>query len=140
MNQQVLYKYTKMELEQFAMFEENVLSEDKEIQFQTGVQFSFDAANNILCSKVIVTVSQESSPIMKIDLNNFFDISPESIANLRQEGKVVFPPPILVQFASLGYGSIRGIMYVKTMGTPLNTLILPPVYFGNIIDKAFVAS
>ena len=83
MNQQVLYKYTKMELEQFAMFEENVLSEDKEIQFQTGVQFSFDAANSILCSKVIVTVSQESSPIMKIDLNNFFDISPESIANLR---------------------------------------------------------
>ena len=140
MNQQVLYKYTKMELEQFAMFEENVLSEDKEIQFQTGVQFSFDAANNILCSKVIVTVSQESSPIMKIDLNSFFDISPEPIANLRQEGKVVFPPPILVQFASLGYGSIRGIMYAKTMGTPLNTLILPPVYFGNIIDKAFVAS
>ena len=140
MNQQVLYKYTKMDLEQFAMFEENVLSEDKEIQFQTGVQFSFDAANNILCSKVIVTVSQEGSPIMKIDLNNFFDISPESIANLRQEGKVVFPPPILVQFASLGYGSIRGIMYAKTMGTPLNTLILPPVYFGNIIDKAFVAS
>lgn len=140
MNQQVLYKYTKMELEQFAMFEENVLSEDKEIQFQTGVQFSFDAANNILCSKVIVTVSQESSPIMKIDLNNFFDIALESIANLRQEGKVVFPPPILVQFASLGYGSIRGIMYAKTMGTSLNTLILPPVYFGNIIDKAFVAS
>lgn len=140
MNQQVLYKYTKMELEQFAMFEENVLSEDKEIQFQTGVQFSFDAANNILCSKVIVTVSQESSPIMKIDLNNFFDIALESVANLRQEGKVVFPPPILVQFASLGYGSIRGIMYAKTMGTSLNTLILPPVYFGNIIDKAFVAS
>ena len=35
MSQQLLYKYTKMDLEQFAMFEENVLSEDKEIQFQT---------------------------------------------------------------------------------------------------------
>ena len=75
---------------------------------------------------------------MKIDLNNYFEIASESISNLMQEEKLVFSPPILVQFASLGYGAIRGIMYTKTMGTALSTFILPPIYLGNMIDKAFV--
>ena len=138
MNEQIIYKYAKMELEQFAMFEENIPLETNDVQFQTGVQFSFDKDNRILCSKVVVTISQENNPIMKIDLNNYFEIASESINNLMQEEKIVFSPPILVQFASLGYGAIRGIMYTKTLGTALSAFILPPIYLGNMIDKAFV--
>ena len=138
MNEQIKYKYVKMEVEQFAMFEENIPLETNDVQFQTGVQFSFDKDNSILCSKVVVTISQDNNPIMKIDLNNYFEIASESISNLMQEEKLVFSPPILVQFASLGYGAIRGIMYTKTMGTALSTFILPPIYLGNMIDKAFV--
>lgn len=137
MNQQISYKYAKIELEQFAMFEENLLPEMSEVQFQTEVQFSFDKKNLVLCSKIVVTASQVEKPVMKADLRSFFEITSESIKMLRQEKKIMFPPQLLVQFASLCYGSMRGVIHVKTMGSPLNVFILPPIYFGNLIDKGF---
>ena len=36
MEQQVMYRFSKMELEQFAMFEENCNPELNEVQFQIG--------------------------------------------------------------------------------------------------------
>lgn len=138
MEQQVMYRFNKMELEQFAMFEENCNPEPKEVQFQTEAQFSYDTDNYILCSKIIVNMSAQEKPLVKAELKNYFDLLPESVESLRKDSRIMFAPPLLVQFASLCYGSIRGVIFAKTMGTPLNSFILPPVYFGNLIDKGFV--
>ena len=138
MEQQVMYKYNKMELEQFAMFEENCNPEPKEVQFQTEAQFSYDTDNYILCSKIIVNMSAQEKPLVKAELKSYFNLLPESVESLRKDGRITFAPPLLVQFASLCYGSIRGVIFTKTMGTPLNSFIVPPVYFGNLIDKGFV--
>jgi hypothetical protein len=138
MEQQVMYRFSKMELEQFAMFEENCNSEPKEVQFQTEAQFSYDTDNYILCSKIIVNMSAQEKPLVKAELKSYFNLLPESVENLRKDGRIMFAPPLLVQFASLCYGSIRGVIFTKTLGTPLNSFIVPPVYFGNLIDKGFV--
>ena len=138
MEQQVMYRFSKMELEQFAMFEENCNPEPKEVQFQTEAQFSYDTDNYILCSKIIVNMSAQEKPLVKAELKSYFDLLPKSVENLRKDGRITFAPPLLVQFASLCYVSIRGVIFAKTMGTPLNSFILPPVYFGNLIDKGFV--
>lgn len=138
MDTQVLYKYIRMELEQFAMFEENYSSEVKEIQFQTESQFSFDKENSVLCSRVVVNISASDKPLVRTELKSYFEILPDSVVCLRQDNKIVFVPALLVQFASLCYGSLRGVIFTKTSGTPLANYILPPVYFGNLIDKAFV--
>lgn len=137
MNNQVLYKYSKMDLEQFALFEENVSPIIKEVQFQTEVQFSYDKNSRILCSKIVATMILKEKPLLKADFRSYFEIAPESIEDLRQERNIIFPPQVLVQFASLCYGSLRGVIHVKTLGTALNSFILPPVFFGNLIDKAF---
>ena len=89
MDLQVKYKYNKIELEQFAMFEEN---DNPEIA---------------------------------------------SIVRLHKDGQIIFAPQLLVQFASFCYGTMRGVIYTKTLGSSLNNYILPPVYFGNLIDKGF---
>ena len=138
MEQQVMYRFSKMELEQFAMFEENCNPEPKKAQFQTEAQFSYDTDNYILCSKIIVNMSAQEKPLVKAELKSYFNLLPESVENLRKDGRIMFAPPLLVQFASLCYGSIRGVIFAKTMGTPLNSFIVPPVYFGNLIDKGFV--
>lgn len=138
MEQQVMYRFSKMELEQFAMFEENCNPELKEVQFQTEAQFSYDTDNYILCSKIIVNMSVQEKPLVKAELKSFFNLLPESVENLRKDGRIMFAPPLLVQFASLCYGSIRGVIFTKTLGTPLNSIIVPPVYFGNLINKGFV--
>lgn len=138
MEHQIMYRYSKMEIEQFAMFEENCSQETQEVQFQTEAQFSFDKDNSILCSKIVSNISIKDKPLIKAELNSFFDIHPDSIADLRQDGNIVFAPHLLVQFASLCYGSLRGVIFAKTQKTPLcNYIILPPIYFAKLIDKPF---
>lgn len=140
MEQQVMYKYNRMELEQFATFEENYSSEMKEVQFQTEAQFSFDKEHSVLCSRIVVNMTAMDKPLVRAELKSYFDLLPESVNNLRQDGRILFAPPLLVQFASLCYGSMRGVIYAKTMGSPLANFVLPPVYFGNLIDKTFVVN
>lgn len=138
MEQQVMYRFSKMELEQFAMFEENCNPELNEVQFHTEAQFSYDKDNYILCSKIIVNMASQEKPLVKAELKSYFNLLPESVENLRTDGRIMFAPPLLVQFASLCYGSIRGVIFAKTIGTPINNYVLPPVYFANLIDKGFV--
>ncbi|MDO5447972.1 MAG: hypothetical protein Q4F34_09360, partial [Prevotellaceae bacterium] len=69
---------------------------------------------------------------------SYFNIQPESIAILTQDGKILFPPQLLVQFASLCYGAMRGVIFTKTQGSVLSNYVLPPVYFSILIDKGFV--
>lgn len=140
MEQQVMYKYDRIELEQFATFEKNYSNEISEVQFQTEAQFSFDKEHHVLCSRIVVNMSALDKPLVKAEIKSYFDIQPKSVKNLSKEGHILFTPPLLVQFASLCYGSMRGVIYAKTMGSPLANFVLPPVYFGNLIDKAFVVN
>jgi hypothetical protein len=128
-----------MELEQFATFEENFNPEIKEAQYHTEAGFSFDKENRIFCSMIIVNMMQEEKLLVKAELRSFFDIKPESIEKLRnKDGKIVFMPGLLTQFASLCYGAIRGVLFTKTMGTPLCAFVLPPLYLDSFIDKDFI--
>ncbi|MDE5651056.1 MAG: hypothetical protein K2O30_08050 [Duncaniella sp.] len=137
MEQQVMYKFGKMELTQFALFEENYRHDVSDVQFQTEVQFSFDKAQNVLCSKIVINAVQAEKPLIKAELKSFFAIKPESVEMLMSDGKILFAPALLTQFASLCYGSMRGVVYAKSMGTQLCSLILPPVYFGSLITSGF---
>lgn len=137
--EQLYYKYAKMELEQFAMFEENLTPNVGEVQFQTQAQFSYDKMQDVLCSKVTVTISALQKPLLKATIHGYFTFRTDSIEQMRNEdGQLVFVPQILVQFTSLNYGSLRGVLFLKTQGTPLADYILPPMFFGQIIDKAFI--
>jgi|UniRef100_UPI0040262F5A hypothetical protein len=137
MEHQIRYRFSKMELEQFAMFEENYNKEVKGAQFQTEAQFSFDKATSVLCCRITVDMSAMEKPLAKIVLKSFFEIHPDSLKLILKDDKIVFPPFLLVQFASLCYGAVRGVLFAKTQDTPLAGYILPPVYFGNLIDKGF---
>lgn len=127
-----------MELTQFATFEESLDKSVNEVQFQTEVQFSFDKQNSVLCCRVTVNMLQEEKPLLKAELCNYFDIPEQTKEALNREGKLEFPIPLLVQFASLGYGSIRGVLFAKTTGSPLADFVLPPVYFDKLINNPFV--
>lgn len=138
--EQLYYKYAKMELEQFALFEENLSEKPGEIESQMHAQFSYDKEQEVLCSKIVVTLAKSEKILMKAAMCSYFAFRKDSVEQMRNdEGQIVFVPQVLTQFASLNYGSLRGILYLKTQGTLLANYILPPVFFGQIIDKAFVA-
>lgn len=136
----MMYRYAKMELEQFAMFEENLNEEHGEIQLQTEAQFKYDKAQQVLCSKITVTFSNGETPLMRAVINSYFLIHQDSISRITDsEGHLVFPTSVLVQFASLNYGSLRGMIHLKTLGTKLSGYILPPIFFNEIITKDYIA-
>ena len=95
------YRFRRMELEQFAMFEENYDKDVKEAQFQTEAQFLFDKGTSVLCCRISVDMSAMDKPLAKVVLKSFFEIHPDSLRLLIKEDKIVFPPVPLVQFDSL---------------------------------------
>lgn len=137
--EQPYFKYVKIELEQFAIIEENLSSNNEDVQFQTQAQFSYDKDQNVLCCRITVKMAKNKMSLLKAVMCSYFAINNDSIKQmLNEENHLVFVPHVLVQFASLNYGSLRGALYLKTQNTPLADYILPPVFFGQIIDKSFV--
>lgn len=140
MEKPVMYRYSGLRLEQFAIFEENYNPHNNDIGFQAEVQYSFDVEHSILCCTITEKITDSGNLLIKAELNSFFDIQAESVCALTNEGRIMFPPSVLVQFASLCYGSLRGVIFAKTSGTPLSKYVIPPVYFANTIDKGFAVN
>lgn len=135
----VMYKYAKIELEQFALFEDSLNKGQHKIQLQTEAQFQYDKEQHVLCSKITVTFLTGESPLMKAVANSYFLIAEESIKHITDaHGSITFPKQVLIQFASLNYGSLRGMIHLKTVGTKLANYILPPMFFNEIITKDYV--
>ena len=138
MKNQVQYRFRKIDVLQFATFLENYSDQIREVSFKTDTQFGFDKDHNVLSSLINVTMFKEEKPLLKIELGCYFEMTAESLENIRQDNQYIFDPALLVQFASLGYGTLRGVMHEKTMNTPLNSFILPPLYYGEIVKTPFV--
>jgi len=139
MKKSIQYCFRKIDVAQFAIFLENYSGEISEVGFEMDAQFTFDKEQNVLCSRVIVSMTNEANQLLlKIELCCYFEIARESMQNILQDNSYVFDPPLLVQFASLCYGTLRGVIHMKTIDTPLNGYILPPVYFDTIIKEPFV--
>ena len=135
------YKYEKMELKQFATFEEKLQHGTQEVQFTTQVQYSYDKGQNIICCEMEVIMSPDPGgyTLMKAVMYSYFSIHDDSLGNIRDDrGRLLFTPSVLIQFASLNYGAMRGAIFVKTEQSPLARYILPPVFFNEIIDKPFI--
>ena len=128
------YRYLKIVVKQFATFEENYDSSEA-VQVNNSVTFGFSfESSTLLCSEEI-TYIQKDKIVLKICVDSHFLIDEESIGNLVSENTFVCPRPVLCQFASLNYGSMRGIIFEKTQGSVLNDVILPPYVFDNMITS-----
>lgn len=126
------YRYLKISDGQFATFEENY-DPSNGVGFQNSVSFSYDYENNILVCSETITFLQSEKIILKLGLNSHFLIHPDSVKLLMHEGALCLSKEVLWQFASLNYGSMRGVLYERTKETELNSIILPPFFFDELI-------
>ena len=130
-----------MELTQFAVFEENFPSGMENVQFNSELQFGYNKEQLLMFCEITVTMEFDGKPLMKAVMCSYFTIAQDSIRQIKDEyGHIEFPPYVLVQFASLNYGSLRGAIFIKTQGLPMSSYVLPPVFFNQIIDKPFVVN
>ena len=132
MADQIFYRFIKLELTQFAIFESDNIDDEKPLELSSSFQFAYSYDDDVVCCATTVVITKGNSPIMKAELKSYFNIMSESVASMIEDDCVVLPTSLMTQFASLGYGSMRGIIYAKTMGTPLEKFILPPNDVQNI--------
>lgn len=132
MADQIFYRFIKLELTQFAIFESDNIDDEKPLELSSSFQFAYSYDDDVVCCATTVVITKGNSPIMKAELKSYFNIMSESVASMIEDDCVVLPTSLMTQFASLGYGSMRGVIYAKTMGTPLEKFILPPNDVQNI--------
>ena len=137
--EELFYSYERIDLEQFAFFEDNLSGKLGNMQLNSQIQFSFDKGKNLICCRMGILMHDKDTPLLKATMCSYFGIREDSVEKMRKGGQIEFPVRLLVQFASLNYGSMRGALYLKMQGTPLARYILPPVFLDKVIDKPFVA-
>ena len=126
MEQAVYYKFVGLELPQFATFEDNYKEDDLNIDISCKFSFAYNSSERVIrCSNSIV-VSKERVLLIKADLDAYFAINELSVEAISENGEIVFQPALQAQFASLTYGTMRGVIFAKTLNTPLSKVILPP--------------
>ena len=134
---QIEYRLAKIDINKFDIHPDGL--KDGEASFQTEVQFAYSNTQHSVRCRLRVNLVQQENPLMESEIDCHFELNPDSVNKMRQEENIVVPAPILIQFASLCYGTMRGVIHTKTEGMPLNRFILPPIYFHEIIKQDFMA-
>lgn len=129
----IQYKFIKIDLTQFSPEWDRYDSENSAVGIETNFNFSFNKAEGVLRCTTSLHFIQEDHVFLKTELQTYYEISKESIDGLVSENVLTIPKILLCQFASLAYGSYRGVLYMKTINTPLSNLILPPMYLNEVI-------
>ena len=110
----------------------------KNFDIRSGAEFAYNFEQNVIKCILNVDFSYKEKTALKIQLCTFVAISVETATAFEKDGRLVIPADFLAQCASFGHGALRGIMYLKTMNTPLEGIILPPVVYGEIFKKPMI--
>lgn len=101
-------------------------------------QKTVDGSQVLVIIKVVFNYSSEDGDIElgEISVRNYFDIRAKQevdikIADLAKEKLIIIPMDKVGLFADLAFDTLRGIMWGKFIGTPLEGLLLPVFSFKN---------
>lgn len=135
MEKGIYYRFANLALRQFATFEDSYTEDDREIEVSCKFTFAYNFARNIICCTNSVSIAKNGDMLVKAALDAYFAINPQSAASISEGDAIVLSPELQAQFASLTYGTMRGVIFAKTIGTPLNKVVLPPNDLLEVMKK-----
>ena len=124
-----------MDLTQFSPNWEQYDEVNDVVGINTEFGFSYNKTARVLRCETTLNFVQENKIFLKCAIQTFFEIEEDSVVNLKTSEGIEFPREMLCQFASLSYGSMRGVLYVKSINTPIGNLVLPPLYVDEVIKE-----
>lgn len=132
------YRFRNVSVELFDRKEE-FYSSGVPTDFDADVAFNFIKEEKLLRCKFTIVVSQAKEEILKTVFVCNFDIKDESIKEATQEDRsVIFAKSLLIQLASLNYGTLRGVLVERLRGSKMASIILPPLYMESIIKDDYI--
>ena len=123
---EIKYRLSGFDLMRFSPNYVNV-AEEKVIEGNFGFDFAYNSERHTVRCVINMALSQEGEEILAIEFATFIEIAEESLGLLVKDSVLTLPPDMQAQFASFGYGALRGVMYLKTINTPMESIIAPPL-------------
>jgi len=129
----ITFSMNKIDLHQFAIVMQDIEKKDiKEIKVMLNFQVMSETYN-IGVSARFEFVGHDKSLAAIAEVGCLFSIRQDDWKREIQD-KGAVPKWILSLFAVHTVGTARGVVYVKTEGTPLRGLIIPPVNVDQMIE------
>lgn len=123
---EIKYKLTGFDLMRFTPNYANV-DQEKEIEGNFGFDFAYNSERHTVRVVINMALRQEAEEILAIEFATYVEIAEESLVMLVKDSVLTLTTGMQAQFASFGYGALRGIMYLKTINTPIESIIIPPL-------------
>ncbi|MGN1217238.1 MAG: hypothetical protein ACI4TD_04595 [Phocaeicola sp.] len=137
MIQSIPYRISHIETVQFAIFPDNYVN-GKEVMVNTNCGYNVRSDIGQVRNIISVNYTQNDKLLLVVQLACYYDIAPEGVTAIKEEGKI--PVDFLRYMGSLSIGAIRGVIHAKTEGTVLNPVILPPVNLEGMVKNDLVLS
>ena len=134
MMENIYYRIISFDLTRFEPSYDK-FKENEPVAIESEFDFAFNTESNIIRCSMNLHFLQEKNTVLKTQLLTFLEIKKESVETLTKDNKIVLPKETLTQFASFGYGAMRGIMYLKTINTPFQGIILPPTELHKVFSN-----
>jgi len=131
----IIYRIGGFDLTQFAPSWDE-LKGDESYEMRSSVNFAYNFEKYTIKSVLDVEFYGNEKLALKIQLCTFVILSEETAKSFVNDSKVIIPADFLAQCASFGHGALRGIMYLKTVNTPLEGVVMPPVEYGKLFEKS----
>lgn len=100
----------------------------KDIEGNFGFDFAYNSEQHTVRVLINLILKQESEEILAIEFATYVELAEESLSMLVKDSTLTLSRAMQVQFASFGYGALRGVMYLKTINTPIESIIAPPLF------------
>lgn len=127
------FRLVNIKIDQFAILQEELPHQELTLNLEIGS--GANKCDRIVINKLKVNIVKDNDLLMTIAISCFFEIKLDSWKEWEHDNKVKIPRGFLVHTAIHTLGTMRGIMFCKTEGTPYQQLILPPTNVDNMITE-----
>jgi len=137
----VEFKMNRVVVEQFAILRDVLPNDVSSIHVTWGVTYgAIPDQHLVACKMKFAYVDNEQQPILVLEVSIYYEIRHESWHNFIEDGKIVIPAEFQPTMMVHTVGTARGILFCKTEGTTLHSLVLPPLNVEQLVRGNFTVT
>lgn len=137
MKKNISFSMQNISIDQFAIMGDKFPTDGR---MQTELQIGVDKENKSVAIRLRITYfDTEKNAVLVIQVTCMFAIVDADWQKLIiEDNKVSIPHYLLAHFTMQAFGTIRGILYCKTVDTPMGAVIVPPTNVDEMVPEEFV--
>ena len=133
----IAFNMQDISIDQFAIIGDKIPVDGR---IKTELQIGADKTNKGVAIRFRVTYVDDSGEVVLIiQTTCIFAVRSEDWdSHTSEDGSVSLPHGFLAHLAMHAFGTMRGVLYCKTVETPIGAVILPPTNVDELVPKEFI--